>query len=419
MSDLNYWDAGDDLTRGRVSPWLLLSGVFVAALLCLILLSPNRFVYDEKFFIQYVVLLHKYGPSREFLLSLPAGPGPLIALVQFAAEPLTHLQPIAMRMVNFVLFLAVVLIVWATPVSRQGSALPLVAVSALTVPMTWVISGLALSEIPAMVFVAGSTLFLFRAIDPRASSQSSLWRPLIVSSILLGSASWGRQPYALLCAVPFLIVLQDRKYLVPALVYTSVVTTFLLPLLLIWQGLVPPSMQRTFQGLSFQHLVLSLGYGAVCFFLLAPRFFIERVAWPHFLFLVATVVINLQWRLVFIAPMDTAAQRVIPHDLFAHYATFCGGLLIGVGVIFAGYVTSALWEERHSSHRLIAYSGLLICCVSPVFVAGQYSSRYTAMALPYLLLAAGPWRFQRSVELLLTWLGAVAGALSLYSYAQS
>ena len=262
-----------------------------------------------------------------------------------------------------------------------------------------------------MVFVAGSTLFLFRAIDPRASSQSSLWRPLIVSSILLGSASWGRQPYALLCAVPFLIVLQDRKYLVPALVYTSVVTTFLLPLLLIWQGLVPPSMQRTFQGLSFQHLVLSLGYGAVCFFLLAPRFFIERVAWPHFLFLVATVVINLQWRLVFIAPMDTAAQRVIPHDLFAHYATFCGGLLIGVGVIFAGYVTSALWEERHSSHRLIAYSGLLICCVSPVFVAGQYSSRYTAMALPYLLLAAGPWRFQRSVELLLTWLGAVAGAL--------
>ena len=35
MSDLNYWDAGDDLTRGRLSPWLLLSGVFVAALLCL------------------------------------------------------------------------------------------------------------------------------------------------------------------------------------------------------------------------------------------------------------------------------------------------------------------------------------------------------------------------------------------------
>lgn len=110
------------------------------ALVTLVAMSPNRFLYDETYFADYVSLLHQYGFTPTFLNSLNAAPGPLSAIVQVIFEPLTHLRPVAMRFVNVFLLatLALVLVIW---LKREGNEYWVAGCSVLAVPMTWVVAG--------------------------------------------------------------------------------------------------------------------------------------------------------------------------------------------------------------------------------------------------------------------------------------
>ncbi|MDI1286114.1 MAG: hypothetical protein PSV46_17145, partial [Reyranella sp.] len=104
----------DMLNTAAVRPAI---GILVAAgvvLVALVVLSPHRFVYDEPYFVEYIALLHKFGPTPAFLNALTGTVGPLYAFVQAAFEPITGLQPTGMRLVNVFLLLVVIaiLIAW-------------------------------------------------------------------------------------------------------------------------------------------------------------------------------------------------------------------------------------------------------------------------------------------------------------------
>ncbi|NDH60700.1 MAG: hypothetical protein EBY18_03400 [Alphaproteobacteria bacterium] len=62
------------------------------------------------------------------------------------------------------------------------------------------------------------------------------------------------------------------------------------------------------------------------------------------------------------------------------------------------------------------HAGLLCVVLSPALIANYYSSRYTAMALPYLVLAAQPWRTWGWNTSAATLAGCAAGLLSLLGY---
>ena len=124
-----------------------------AVLVVLVATSHGHFVYDEAPFVEYVSLLHRYGFTTEFLSALTGTVGPLYAFVHAAFEPLTGLRPVGMRLVNVLLLAAVfgLLALWLT--RRRAADWAASAVSVLAIWMTWVMAGMALSEMPALLLV--------------------------------------------------------------------------------------------------------------------------------------------------------------------------------------------------------------------------------------------------------------------------
>jgi hypothetical protein len=74
------------------------------------------------------------------------------------------------------------------------------------------------------------------------------------------------------------------------------------------------------------------------------------------------------------------------------------------------------WTERHDTHRLTIHAGLLCICAAPLLDPHQYSSRYTAMCLPYLILTAQPWRQWKLDTAVTAAVGCGIGFISLYGY---
>ncbi|WP_407185009.1 hypothetical protein [Bradyrhizobium centrosematis] len=390
---------------------VLLSLLGLIALCVAVITSPNRFIYDEVFFIKYVDLLKTHGFSREFMLSLPGAPGPLVGVVHYLAEPLTSLKPANMRLVNFSIFLAVVLIV-----SRMtpGKNIWVAALIAMSVPMVWVIAGLALSEMPAMLCVAASVLFLIRAMQANDRTGDYPMSTVVLSAAFLGVAIWGRQPYALLASLPIALAARDRKFVRSALVYLAVIAAFALPLLLIWKGLVPPKMQTDFQGLVFRHLVLSLGYAGICMLIVAPQSMRPRAEILMILAIASALSVYFLPSIGQV-PLRSLVEAYLPGQVVQVYALFCGAAFVLLGACFAYSVITSIVAARDRVVYL-ASVGLLVCAVAPFFIAGQYSSRYTAMALPFFVLRATQSGERSGGYLLLLVLGNLIGVLSLFGY---
>ena len=392
----------------------LLALAFVV-LVVLVLRSPGRFIYDEPPFVEYVHLLQRHGLSREFMNSLTGTVGPLYAFVQGALAPLTGVQPVGMRLVNVALLAAVTLVLAAWLRHRGSTAWTASALSVLAVPMAWVMAGMALSELPAMLLVAISLCLQLKALE-RIDRPATVIGLFALSAVALGAAVWGRQPYLLLGGVPVLVALVEPRLRVAVALFCVIVLALSAPQFLIWQGLVPPSHQLQVQkGLSPVNALLSLGYTGLCFFLLAPRTRWTSPLWAAVL-VVAAVAVNAVLGLVTLEPLRGVVERFLPARLLAWYGTLFGGLFLGWGVVFLSWLLRATWQRRDDLPVVLLNLGLLCVALSPVFIGHQYSSRYTAMSLPYLLLAAEPWRRWEPLTVATTAAGIALGAMSLVGY---
>jgi hypothetical protein len=393
------------------------AGVFGAAgltLLGLVAISPGQFVYDEPSFVQYVHLLHEHGLTPHFLNSLTGTVGPLYAFIHAAVEPVTQLQPVRMRFVNVFLLsiVALILVIWLK--RRRAPNYWLAGASVLAIPMTWVLAGMALSEMPAVLFVTASLLLQLRGLEALSRGQSALpW--FLVSSILLAIAVWGRQPYLLLVGVPVLLALLEPRLRLSASVFVVVVVVCAISLFVIWQGLVPPSHHGVQRGLSPVNGLLSLGYAGFCFFLLAPqaRWLSAKAMVSLF---VSAIALNAMFGVFLVYPLRSAIDRYLPDGAVQAYGVLCGSLLLTCGAAFLIRMLYVMWNSRADLEKVAINSGLLCIAISPVFIGHQYSSRYTAMFLPYLVLAAQPWRMWNSLTLVTAIAGCTLGALSLLSY---
>ncbi len=392
-----------------------LLAVGFVVLIALVGTSPGHFVYDEPPFVEYVPLLHKYGLSTAFLNSLTGTVGPLYAFVQGAFEPLTGLHPVAMRLVNLGLLagVAVLLAVWLKHCGSPAWAAS--AVSVVAIPMAWVMAGMALSEMPALFFVMVSLGLQLMALDA-AIRPRTVFVLLALSGVALGIAVWGRQPYLLLGGVPVVLALLERRLRPAVALFCVIVLGLSLPQFVIWKGLVPPSHQeRVQQGLAPLNALLSLGYTGLCFFLLAPMTRWLSAIWAAAL-AAAAIVANATLHLVAIAPLRTAVERYAPGGVATAYGELCGSLFLAWGLIFLAWLLRTTWKGRGDLRVVLVNVGLLAVALSPVFIGHQYSSRYTAMSLPYMILAAEPWRRWGIATIATAVAGALIGVISLSGY---
>lgn len=387
------------------------------ALVVLVIASPHQFVYDEPYFANYIPLLHQYGLTKNFLNSLSGTVGPLYAFIHVLFEPVTNLQPVKMRLVNVLLLVTIagILAVWLK--QQQWGDYGVSACSVLVVPMTWVLAGMALSEMAAMAFVTLSLYLQLRGLETTAQGKDPLWW-FLASGICLGIGVWGRQPYLLLVGVPLLIGILERRLRIPAFVFAAAVLAFAIPLFVIWKGLVPPSHRAVQQGLSLTHGLISLCCTGVCFLLLAPR-----LKWLPvkiiIVLLVLTGAVNASLNGFVLYPIRSVVDRYLPAPAVSAYGNLCGSLFLSCGVVFLAVLLRTIWDGRKELKLVTVNVGLLCVAASPLFVAHQYSSRYTAMSLPYLVLAAQPLREWRLKTFITAVVGCGIGFVSLRGYFSS
>jgi hypothetical protein len=86
------------------------------------------------------------------------------------------------------------------------------------------------------------------------------------------------------------------------------------------------------------------------------------------------------------------------------------------GAVFLVWVTGQAWQARHDPTAVLIHAGLFAISLAPAFIGTQFSSRYAAVALPYLILAAAPYRVPGLATKLKTVLGCAVGLSALLGY---
>ncbi|MDP1838290.1 MAG: hypothetical protein Q8N31_17145 [Reyranella sp.] len=398
-------------TAMKVAGAILL--VAFLGLVTMVVTSPGSFLHDGPEYVKYVPLLRQHGLTEAFLDSLPGAAGPLYAFVHLAFAPLTDLRPVGMRLVNVALLVVVAGILAAWLRQQNCRDYLVAACSILIVPMTWVMAGLALTEMPAMVFATLSLYLLLKGVEALEQEHPVL-RWFAASGICLAVAVWGRQPYLLLAAVPVVMALLDRRLRIAALVFAAIVATLTIPLIIAWEGLVPPA-DGADEGLSLLHGAISLGYAGICFFLLVPRlqWFFRK---PFIVAAIILAALNAWYGIVVYAPVETLASAFLSEGGMAAYSVACGSLMLVCGLTFLAWMLATTWRDRGDLKKVAINVGLLCIVLSPAFIANFYASRYTAMALPYLILAAQPWRKWGWQTTTATIIGCAMGLVSLQGY---
>jgi hypothetical protein len=403
---------GDERNARRLLQGSLLLALL--ALLVLVAVSPRQPIYDERYFTAYLTLLDRYGLSKAYLRSLPEAMGPLYAFVHAAFADLTSLHPLGMRAVNLALFAAVTAIVAGASGHTNSGDRWTSAGSVLAVPMAWVLGGMALSEMPALVFATLSLWLQLKGLE-RIDDRPRTVAWFAASAICLGISVWGRQPFFLLGAIPVLLAAADSRLRAAAAISACITLALALPLFIAWQGLTPPAHRFMQQPPSFMNGIASLGYVGVCLLFLVPGLVWQhrrRLLWAFGIIVLANAMFSL-WELY---PLRSTVAGRLPGYALWLYGTLWGAVILTFSLLALAFIGRAIWQARHDHRAATINLGLLLMAIWPAFQGLYYSSRYTGMCLPFLLLSVEPlrpWRLSTAIAALA---GCIAGAVSLAGY---
>ncbi len=395
--------------------------VNIFGLLCLFLktiLNQNLPLYDEPYHLSTVGLLNQYGFSLAFFGGTDESAlGPVYAIIHYLLQPITNLEVPAVRLVNIALLFCIIIIIFFTFKELRSPTPWLSSVSIISIPMIWVISGMALTEIPAMFLASCGVYLLLIAINrSRKKSKTSLLLALF-GGFLFSLSILGRQTFlVVLLALPLLLVSGWKKqwnYLLAFLM-----AGLILPLVqfYIWGGLIPSGITGDVtQGFSIKHGILSYAYAGAIMLILAPRWFSLDWKFNTIVFCCA-LVFNLISGLVEFTPAFSIAQQFIPSFLLPLYPRFASGILVALGVIFSISSLKNLWHYRQDRVFLFLCIAMLFVCATPGKIIHVFSSRYTATAIPFMVLVADRYTQNNYAKALRMTFSSILGFLSLNSY---
>jgi len=404
--------------------------IFIGGLSFLIgstIYNKSPIIFDEMNFVPNVELISELGFTKEFLVQMKnQAPGPLYQLIHWPLMPLTHLKPPAIRVVNLV-FLLLIILITSKVIKNTFNDLkfhPLfLASNIIVVPVTWVISGLALTEIPAMFFLALSLLMLSYIFKNDYSNQKILLFSTI-SGVFLGLAAIGRTPYlGLILPIVLVVFHKDFRSLKKAasliLPYFFIPLFFTIPIFLIWGGLVSPNQPIISGGIRFWFGFLSLGYGAIIFFLIAPKWFIFNR--KILAALIGTFVLAFIYSTWFSTdsyfPLSVTITKFAPPYFVEFFKLIITPTLISLAIYFVICAFIHLYERRDNIIYVFSILSALLIMFSNITNSYQFSSRYVAQAIPFIIISIVPFEKVNWLKCLLAILAMIIGFFSLNTYA--
>jgi 4-amino-4-deoxy-L-arabinose transferase-like glycosyltransferase len=390
--------------------------VALAVLFAMASRSPAYGVYDEPSYIRYAQLLDRFGWSQQFLNHLPGTPGPLVAVVERATAPLTGLALPGIRLVNATLFGLCICVCFVTA-RAAGSARWIVAgLAVVGIPAAWPVAGLALSDAPAWLFLCICAYLSVRWLNTPAEDWRSLLAWGALGGLALGVAAMGRQSALVLLAFPVFFAFSAKRRWPSAVAFIVCAAAVIGPILWTWKGLAPPTGFRVHVGLSPAYACQSFACAAVIMGLLAPRFYLWRPVWVTGALGAGLLVNATTGALRFpLPPFASLAHRLGPAELEA-YSRYTPALMPALTLYFTGCLAVRCWENRADAAYVLGAFGSFAIALSALAIRDGYSSRYTAMALPFFALVADRhsqatwWKAARIA------VGAAMGVVSLSAY---
>lgn len=389
-------------------------GAIVYLLLIAWVLTRQREVFwDEVPYLGQARLFHNAPSLMAWLRGNDAGPcGPLHPLMHYALAPGAGILDVPwVRLPNLLLLGATMLIVASAlrRLDRPATA----AIGMLAVPMTWVVAGLAITEMPAMF---GMAVALWGALElGRAPTDGgSRFRPAAMLTLGLAAATLGRQTY--LVTVPSLLTVAacNRR---TGWLAVAAIGAGLLPVLALfaaWGGLVPPKLAFVGQGLEVRHAVLAVGITGLLAVILAPRLFTAHWRWSLGCGAAAATANVISGYVSFTTL--SSAQRMLGNPAWARVVEASlswVAVFAGTGLVAGVIAETVRRKDRCLGGLCVAVFALCAACAA---VVHQFSSRYAVMALPFLIVALARWMDTGGWALLRYSGGALLGFAALRSY---
>jgi hypothetical protein len=399
---------------------------FIAATSCLLALaatiaiSPLQLKYDERNHIGLAQLVAKSG--WQYALTSPENPsaaGPLYPAIHLGLFPITHLRAPAIRWVNFCCFVGIVLLLASYKPTASLETRLVFALSLLAIPFLWPAVGMALTELPALLFFTCFVLLFLKLIDSDVALSSRVFGLAFAAGFCLGIAILGRQTYLVIVPISVLMMFWLGEKWLAALLCSMTALAISGWLFALWHGLAPPQYYRLTQSsVSFSYLLRSLSYAAVATLFLNPLWLLRQreKAWIVCAFCgiaLAYVARNYE---------DPPAKSVLVH-LFGMqmglWIRFVIGCALGaIGVIWAWVVLKTFRREWQDPGRAFLLLSLGALVLAPMKMTAQFSSRYIVGCLGVLLLVIdSPHEFGRYWAPRM-FIGSFAGIAILWSYFQ-
>lgn len=402
------------------------AGLAILTLMAVAVRQP--LLYDEPIYLQTVETLRQYGFSFSFLNNLEAPAGPLYAILHSSLAPITGLDVPGVRLVNITLLGLTILITIGIGYLINLTFPVLWGLCMVSIPMTWVLSGMALTEMPAVFFmILGFFLLIWstshlQSKDGREINEKNTTRSISAKQILaailgglaLGIAIAGRQPLLVtLAAVPILAIdSRSRIQVLSFLLSAAIIPT---TLFITWGGLVPPKLQFVGEGFSITHLILAYCYAGVITLILSPRFFSYRLR-TTLIIAVLSILINGIFNWIEFVPMRTLSNQLIPESMFPIYVKICSGLLVSLGTLYLASLLKNLINNRENLNYIFLGVATIFICFTALKVTHQFSSRYVAQALPLFTLITEPYSEASYFKATRIVLGSLLGVAILTSY---
>lgn len=379
--------------------YLVFFGVLLFGYFFLLLfLSPISFFFDENLFMRNMPLLIEYGLSVEFLTGLRSqAPGPAYQIVHVLPYLLSDGSPIVARLWN-TLFLAPTILGISWILASQDIPIRKIAFFVLSFPFTFTISGIALTELPAIMFIALSFGVLIKWSD---SPYSALF-----AGIFFAFAVATRSTY-LVCFIPLVLFSfykseEFKNFLVRSILLIFPLFFTVFPVFFIWGGLVPP-LHGSISGFVPWHGILAFGYFGLAFLFLRPGWIVyvffrfEKRSWLVYLTFFAAAVKIVFFQDIWI-PMETFIERVLPYWA-VHTLGFLFSLAMMIIALFVLIYFLLLVFDSKSPLVFIIICALGLILATSINVAHLFSSRYVAQILPFavslgLLEKESPQKYQ-------------------------
>lgn len=355
------------------------------------------------------------GVSYRELLLAPLGTaaGPLYPVLHWLVAPLIGFDAPAIRWLNPVLLGGAILSIRYAVAAWGHAGSWARSLMILGVPIVWVTTGMALTEIPAMAFVSFSVAATAWAMTATSGSHARVWAGFIMAGVCFGIATLGRQPYFPAAGAFAVIAIFKPDVRWPA------VTAFLLawavpaPVFLLWGGFVEPD-QRFVGGIDFAHGALAFCYLSILYLILAPGFFAAQWKWSLGAAIVGGIAVSTVGGLHF--PVAAGITRTFPPMLALLFQAGVSAALVGGALALTSATAINLWLKRDDSLFvlfMLLTIGLTATAAANVF---QFSSRYLMTAFPFALLAIQPYFQPNQYAAVRFVVGAAIGGLSLVGY---